>query len=181
MSTLASDTATRPSPPSAPHPADGRAHGPHLSSRALAAIALGGAAGALTRIAVAQALPGAADRWPWATLIVNLLGCAVLGCILANQRAWPHVLSFRHALLGPGLCGAFTTFSTIQLELLAMIDRHDYGLAATSLTTTVLLGYSAILVSSRVVRRSVSERAAARQQGSLPAQHAPLPAADAVS
>ena len=91
--------------------------------RELTAVFIGGIAGALARAGVADALAHDPGRWPWGTLIVNVAGAFVLGWVAAR--------GYRRGLLGQGFCGALTTFSTFQLELLQMLDADRTGLAAT--------------------------------------------------
>jgi CrcB protein len=61
-------------------------------------------------------------------------------------------------LLGTGLCGGLTTFSTMQLELLRMIDGGDWRLAAAYAAASIALGLAAVHVATTLVRR---DRAAA--------------------
>jgi len=61
--------------------------------------------------------------------------------------------ALRRPLLGTGFCGALTTFSTMQIELLRMLDAHHYGLAAGYAAASVVLGYMCIHVSTALVRR----------------------------
>lgn len=68
-------------------------------------VALGAAAGASARFAVAVRLPGLR-----ATLVVNVVGSALLG-LLAHPSA------STYALLGTGFCGAFTTYSAFAVEV----------------------------------------------------------------
>jgi CrcB protein len=56
-------------------------------------------------------------------------------------------------LLGTGFCGAYTTFSTMQVEILGMLDRDRFGLALAYATTSIACGYAAIWLSSALVRR----------------------------
>ena len=61
--------------------------------RELAAIYAGGVIGALARVGLAEALPHGVESWPWATFIVNMVGCALLGWFvyynfLALDRSW---------------------------------------------------------------------------------------------
>ncbi|MBI4061769.1 MAG: CrcB family protein [Elusimicrobia bacterium] len=83
----------------------------------LTALAAGGAAGTAARFWAARALPAA----PWGTLAVNLSGCFLIGLFEAGaaRRGWggPHA----RALLITGFCGAYTTFSTLILELDALL------------------------------------------------------------
>jgi CrcB protein len=126
---------------------------PSIDRFELLAIACGGAVGALIRIAVDRALPAAAGDWPWATFAVNISGAMMLGYFVTRLQERLPVSTLRRPLLGTGLCGALTTFSTVQIELLQMADRHRYGLAAGYLLASVLGGYFAVLGSSALVRR----------------------------
>jgi len=117
------------------------------------AIACGGALGALARIAIAQALPPSTGHWPWATFAVNIAGALMLGYFVTRLQERLPVSTLRRPLLATGLCGAFTTFSTVQIELLRMADRHAYGLAAGYLVASVLGGYLAVFGTSALVRK----------------------------
>ena len=126
---------------------------PSVDRFELAAIALGGALGALARIALALALPHDSVSWPWATFTVNILGALMLGYFVTRLQERLPVSTLRRPLLGTGLCGALTTFSTVQIELLQMADHHRYGLATAYLVASVLCGYLAVFLSSALVRR----------------------------
>jgi fluoride exporter len=119
----------------------------------LCAIAFGGALGALARVGLVQALPTSAGQWPWATFVANMLGALLLGYLVTRLQERLPISTLRRPLLGTGLCGAFTTFSTLQLELLHMVDRDRYGLAGGYLAATVAGGYLAVFLSSALVRR----------------------------
>jgi CrcB protein len=56
--------------------------------------------------------------------------------------------------LGTGLCGAYTTFSTMMVEVLKIIDAHRYGLAAGYALASIAAGYLAIWTASAAVRRT---------------------------
>ena len=95
----------------------------------------GGIAGALARAGVVEALPHDPGHWPWATLLVNVAGALVLGAVAARGR--------QRALLGQGFCGALTTFSTLQLELLQMLDAGRAGLALAYAAASLAAGLAA--------------------------------------
>ena len=82
----------------------------------IVAIMAGGAVGTLARAGVAEALPHRADRWPWATFVVNLLGAFVLGWLLTRLAERTAPSRYWRLLVGTGFCGAVTTFSTFQIE-----------------------------------------------------------------
>lgn len=98
-----------------------RDHLPETDVRELTAIFFGGTLGALGRVGLAQALPHAAAAWPWPTFAVNLLGAFVLGWAVTHLRP----ASYGRPFLGIGVCGALTTFATLQLELLRMLDAGE--------------------------------------------------------
>jgi fluoride exporter len=98
--------------------------------RLLPAIFLGGAAGGLVRAALEREWPANGHSWPWVTFAVNIAGTAILASLfLAVQRrpAAPHYLG---PLLGIGLCGALTTFSTLQLESVELVHGGHAPLGA---------------------------------------------------
>jgi fluoride exporter len=126
---------------------------PRPDRQEIAAIAAGGAAGALLRVALARtASPGAAE-WPWITFAVNLAGAFALGYFATRLQERLPLSAYRRPLLGTGFCGALTTFSTMQLELLRMLDAHRYGLATGYAAVTILLGYAGVHLATAAVRR----------------------------
>ncbi len=141
-----------------------RAGHPRISGTELIAVAAGGAFGALGRVAVAQAWPTGAGSWPWATFTVNVLGAFLLGAVLAGLRSHSAVSIPIYRLLGTGFCGAFTTFSTVQVELLEMLDRSRFGLAAGYLCVSVAAGYAAVATGARLMDRTVVEAQPAGEQ-----------------
>lgn len=119
-----------------------------VDRRELGAIFIGGALGALLRAGLGEALPAGDAAWPWATFTVNVVGAALLGYWFT---ALPHT-SYRRPLLTTGFCGALTTFSTVQLELLEMIDAGRVGLAVVYLAASVLAGLVGVQAASAVAR-----------------------------
>jgi fluoride exporter len=119
----------------------------------LLAIAYGGAVGALARVGLAQAFPSSPGSWPWATFAVNIAGALMIGYFVTRLQERLPVSTLRRPLLGTGFCGALTTFSTVQIELLRMIDQHRFGLATGYLVASVIGGYFAVFASSAAVRR----------------------------
>lgn len=121
-----------------------------IDRRELGAIFLGGALGAVLRAGLAEALPPAAGEWPWATFAVNIVGAALLGYWFTTL---PHT-SYRRPLLTTGFCGALTTFSTVQLELVEMIDAGRTGLAALYLAASVAAGLAGAQLATNAARRA---------------------------
>jgi fluoride exporter len=123
-----------------------------VDRRELAAIFLGGAIGALARYAVAEALPHDAGSWPWATFLVNVAGALALGYLTTRLTERLPPTAYRRPLLGTGLCGALTTFSTMQVELLQMLDEGETALAAGYATASIAAGVLAVAATTNLVR-----------------------------
>ena len=61
--------------------------------------------------------------------------------------------SYRRPLLGTGLCGGLTTFSTMQVETVKMLEHHHYGLAVGYTAASIVAGLLALYVATALVRR----------------------------
>ncbi|HEY8502230.1 MAG TPA: fluoride efflux transporter CrcB [Solirubrobacterales bacterium] len=121
-----------------------------IDRRELGAIFLGGAAGALLRAGLAEAFPVGEADWPWVTFAVNVAGAALLGYWFT---VLPHT-SYRRPLLTTGFCGALTTFSTVQLELVEMIDAGRVGLACLYLGVSLAAGLAGAQMATAAARRA---------------------------
>ena len=98
---------------------------------------VGAAAGASLRYATGRL----AQRWsrrafPWATLVVNVVGSFVLGSVAG---ASPDLL----ALVGAGLCGGLTTYSTFSYETVRLTEDGRYGQALANVTASLAAGLAA--------------------------------------
>jgi CrcB protein len=123
--------------------------------RELAAIFVGGFIGAVARAEVGEALPAGGSHWPWATLVVNIAGAFLLGYFATRLQERLPLSAYRRPFLGTGVCGALTTFSTMQLELLQMLDAGRIGLALAYAATSIALGFAAVVVATNLVRRTL--------------------------
>ena len=126
---------------------------PAIDGRELAAIFAGGAVGALLRIGVVELLPPEPGHWPWATLIVNLAGAVLLAYAATRLQERLPLTAYRRPFVATGVCGALTTFSTMQLELVHMLDRDALGLAAAYAAVSLALGFGVVLAVTKAVRR----------------------------
>jgi fluoride exporter len=86
--------------------------------------------------------------FPWGTLSVNAAGCLVLGALAGAGTSLPAPWL---ALLGTGLCGALTTYSTFSYETLRLAEQRAYFYAAANVVVSVLLGLGGTLVGYTVV------------------------------
>jgi fluoride exporter len=126
---------------------------PGPDRRELAAIFAGGAIGALLRVWLGEHYTGAADAFPWVTFAINVSGTVALGYFVTRLQERLPLSTYRRPLLGTGFCGAFTTFSTMQVEIFKMLEHDRYGLAAIYAVASVLAGYLAISIATAAVRR----------------------------
>jgi fluoride exporter len=126
---------------------------PTHDRRELAAIFCGGIVGALARTALAQAFGDSAHTWPWAIFAINVVGAFLLGYFVTRLAERLPTSAYKRPFLGTGVCGALTTFSTVQLELYKMTRAHEWGLAVGYAAATLLAGFAAVTLATALVRR----------------------------
>ena len=126
---------------------------PRIDRREVAAIFAGGALGTLLRAGLAEAFPHPPTAWPWPTFAVNIVAAFLLGYFVTRLQERLPLSSYRRPLLGTGLCGGLSTFSTMQVEILNMLDAHAWGLALGYIAASVAAGYAAIYLATALVRR----------------------------
>ena len=126
---------------------------PRIDRREIAAIFAGGAIGTLLRAALSEAFPLPATAWPWPIFVVNIVAAFVSGYAVTRLQERLPLSAYRRPLLGTGLCGGLSTFSTMQVEILKMIDAHAWGLAVGYAAASVAGGYAAIQLATAMVRR----------------------------
>ena len=114
----------------------------------IVSVAFGGALGAVARYLLSNYLQATAgNSFPWGTLTVNVLGCAILGFLLtALLNFWSPTQEIR-TFLTVGMMGAFTTFSAFSLEVVLMIERAQWVLAGTYIIASVVLCVGVLLLS----------------------------------
>ena len=125
-----------------------------MDRRELGAIFAGGAVGAAIRTALSEAAPAHPGSWPWVTFSVNVVGCLLLGYFVTRLQERLPLTAYRRPLLGTGLCGALTTFSTFQLELLRLLDHDHVGLAILYAAGSLVAGFLGVLIGTAGVRRA---------------------------
>lgn len=128
---------------------------PRIHTTALAAIAVGGALGALARWVVAEALPHEPGQVPWDTLLTNVSGCLLIGVlmVLVVER-WPEHTLVR-PFLGTGFLGGFTTFSTYAVDTRSLLAADRPGVALGYVAATLLVGLVAVVAALRLTERAV--------------------------
>ncbi len=128
---------------------------PRLSfdRRELAAIFAGGIIGALLRAGLVELFATQPGEWPWATFVANIAGSFALGYFTTRLQERLPLSAYRRPLLGTGICGALTTFSTMQVELIRLSQAGDDALAGAYAVSSIVLGFLAVQVASNLVRR----------------------------
>jgi CrcB protein len=101
------------------------------------AVAAGGVLGAEARYAVSRVITHAPSSWPWSTLVINLVGSALLGVLVAVLVGLRRAPRLARPFLGTGVLGGFTTFSGFELDVHSLLRAHRAVLA---------LGYTAVSV-----------------------------------
>jgi CrcB protein len=105
-------------------------------------VGLGGAVGSVLRYAVSLLLR--TGIFPASTLLVNLIGCFLLGVITGYAVKDPITMDNWKPLLATGLCGGFTTFSAFSMESLALLQQQRTGLFILYVTGSILMGMLAV-------------------------------------
>lgn len=131
-------------------------------------VAFGGAVGSLARWALETLWPTPPRGLPWATLVINVSGCALLGALLVLVlEVWPPSRYVR-PLLGTGVLGGFTTFSTAMAETRALVAGGSSGTAVAYVAASLLLGLVAVWAAAggtRALVRAVGRRPTPGQVG----------------
>ena len=112
------------------------------------AVMVGGAAGTLARAGLAETFPVTSGHWPWATFAANIAGSLVLGWLVAAVAG-----GLWRPFVGAGFCGALTTFSAFQVQIVLLADDGHGALAALYLAVSVSCGLAAAALGGRLARR----------------------------
>jgi CrcB protein len=108
-------------------------------------VAVGGALGAVARYGLSgwvQSVSG--GTFPWGTLVVNVLGCFLLGFVFRVLQLSALSPAFRGAVT-VGFLGAFTTFSTFGLETVGLLQDGRWARAAAYAGGSVAIGVAAVV------------------------------------
>ena len=117
---------------------------PPITVRRAALVAAGGMAGAVCRWATSEAIGG--DRLaglPWALLVVNVVGSAVVALAVVASRRRPARASVLVDGIGTGFCGGLTTFSAFAVTTAEQLRAGEAAWAAASVLTMVVAGVAA--------------------------------------
>jgi CrcB protein len=119
------------------------------------AAAVGGALGALARWGVIQVLPHSPGAWPWATLVVNLTGCLLIGVLLAVLVARFPAHPWLRPFLATGVLGGWTTYSTFAVDVVQLAEAGAWTAAAGYMVASVVGGVVAVVIGLMATRAAV--------------------------
>lgn len=106
-------------------------------------VVVGGMVGAPLRYLTDRAVQSRHDSvFPWGTFVVNISGCLVLGLLTGAVSAGA-AGSHLQLLLGTGLCGALTTYSTFSYETLRLTETGASLYAAANVVASIVVGLGA--------------------------------------
>lgn len=133
---------------------------PHPQAAVVAVVAIGGAAGASARYGAALLWPTATGGFPWTTLVVNVVGCAVIGVfmVVISEARTPHRLV--RPFFGTGVLGGFTTFSTYAVDIERLVDGGRTRTGLVYLALTLLAALAAVCGAVWLTRRALTWRQA---------------------
>ncbi|WP_432051474.1 fluoride efflux transporter CrcB [Streptomyces xiamenensis] len=114
---------------------------------------VGGMVGAPLRYLTDRAVQARHDQlYPWGTLTVNVTGCAVFGA-LTGAAAAGAASSSAQLLLGTGMMGAMTTYSSFSYETLRLAESGARLLAALNTAVSVITGTAAVFAAHALAER----------------------------
>ena len=113
-------------------------------------VVLGAAVGAPLRYLTDRAVQARHDAvFPWGTFTVNVIGSFVLG-VLIRGVAVHAVPGSLNALLGTGLCGALTTYSTFGYETVRLLEERVHAYAVLNVVASIVAGLGAAFCGTAV-------------------------------
>ncbi len=111
-----------------------------LAPQLLAAVAAGGVVGALARYGLGRAFPVATGSFPATTLTINLTGAFLLAVVVGTLAKRPGLGPVWRPLLGTGVLGGYTTFSTFAVDADRLTSTGHAGLAVGYIAATLVGG-----------------------------------------
>lgn len=120
-------------------------------------VAIGGAFGSWLRFLVGRGWTAAlgpvrAGAFPYGTLTVNVLGSVLMGVLTGWLTRFGNGSDGTRLLLGIGVLGGFTTFSSMSLDLATLIQRGDIATAAFYTGISLLAGFGGLFLGLFVMR-----------------------------
>ncbi|MGH3387996.1 MAG: fluoride efflux transporter CrcB [Actinomadura sp.] len=118
----------------------------------LVAISAGGVLGALARYGVTVAFPYSAGDFPSATFAINVVGCLLIGVLMASLAAAARARPLVRPFLGIGVLGGFTTFSTYIVDVQRAVTAGAAATGLAYLAATPVAALVAVYAGDRLAR-----------------------------
>ncbi len=120
-----------------------------MSTSSILFVMLGGAFGSVARYFFSVIFSNTSSVFPYATFIVNVIGSLIIGCIFALYQQ--QIISEKGRLFfAVGICGGFTTFSALSLEVLQLLQQAKVAVALGYIFLSLLLGIAAVFSGYKV-------------------------------
>ena len=118
----------------------------------LGAVSTGGAIGALARDTLTVAWPHQPDAFPWATFVINITGCLLIGVLMVLiTEIWAAHRLLR-LFVGTGILGGYTTFSTYTLDVQQLVTAGATRTALLYLAGTLAAALAAVYAGITLTR-----------------------------
>lgn len=131
----------------------------------LGAIAIGGLIGAEARYGLGVLLPHATTGWPTATFLINASGCFLIGVLMVMISELTDAHRLVRPLLGVGVLGGYTTFSTYTADVVQLLAAGHVGTALTYLVLTPLIALIAVWAGVALTRAAGAAHRRTSQRG----------------
>lgn len=117
-------------------------------------VAIGGAIGAVLRYLInISPLSSVFEKFPLPTFVINISGSFLIGFLLIFFTDKATVSQSIRMMLVVGLLGAFTTFSTFELEIYGLIRERLFLLAAGYLLLSVVVGFVGLVAGVELAKQ----------------------------
>lgn len=137
------------------------------------AIVVGGIMGAEARLGLGDAVPHTKSGFPWSTLYINVIGSLLIGILMVTINELTSTHRLVRPLLGIGVLGGFTTFSTFTVDTERLLQDHRPGTALLYVVATLLAAAAAVavgtiiaqLVGRKILGQDAANKSAVRRRG----------------
>lgn len=115
-------------------------------------IGCGGALGAISRVTIARVLPEFILGFPIYILLVNIIGCFIMGLVTEIGALYISISENMRLFLISGFLGGFTTFSAFSLEFVLLCQKNQFFMAFIYASLSFLLSIAAFFIGMVIIR-----------------------------
>lgn len=116
-------------------------------------VGIGGALGAMARLAIGGLVGALPNGFPLSTFLINIAGSLAMGLLVGVlAKTTPQFQNEIRLFVAVGVFGGFTTFSSFSLDAITMIERGDVLLAAAYVFGSVLFGIAGLWIGMQAMR-----------------------------